>query len=184
MDWADLISTILGGPAAAAAGGVFGLLGSAVGAWLKLRQARQEHEFAKDRWGYETDLLKLQMEGKRDEWENELAVAQTEGSWSGLAQSYAAERKAGESYRWVNAIKDLYRPCLTSGLVVLAWLIFNDLMGWVSGQNTSEMAEVFGPEQIITILQYIVYSLVFAASTSVVWWFGDRAFAPPGQKNR
>jgi hypothetical protein len=183
MDWAGLISTILGGPAAAAAGGVFGLFGSAVGAWMKLKQARQEHEFEKDRWVYETELQKLQMAGKQAEWENELAVTDAAGSWAGLKESYAAERKAGESYRWVNAIKDLYRPLLTSGLVVLTWVVFSDLMGWLAGE-ASVLVELFNPQELLDIMKYIVYSQVFAASTAVVWWFGDRAFAPPGMKNR
>ena len=30
----------------------------------------------------------------------------------------------------------------------------------------------------------VIYSMVFAASTAVVWWFGDRAFTPPSMRGR
>lgn len=184
MAWADLVASLVGGPAVAAAGGIFGMFGSAVGAWFKLKQGRQEHEFEKDRWAYEERLLTMQMEGKREEWESERAIVNSAGSWDGLKDSYAAERKAGESYAWVNAIKDLYRPILTSGLVVLTWLVFNSLMAWLVSGHASAVAAVLSPQELLDLLKYIIYSQVFAACTAVVWWFGDRAFAPPGMKNR
>ena len=38
--------------------------------------------------------------------------------------------------------------------------------------------------EIKDLLRYMIYSLFFATTTAITWWFGDRAFAPPGMKNR
>jgi len=179
MEWADIISTILGTGAAAAGGGIFGLLGSAVGAWMKMRQARQEHEFQKDKWAYETELQKLNMQAKQEENEQAIALASSQGSWAALQSSVAMERKAGESYRWVNAIKDLFRPVLTLGLFIMVYLIFRDI---ISGAGV--IKTILDQTETINIVKYIVYSVVFSATTAGVWWFGDRAFSPPGLKNR
>jgi hypothetical protein len=64
-------------------------------------------------------------------------------------------------------------------------MIFKDLSAMLTGTGASVLAPgTFTPEQAKELLVYDVKSLVFSASTAVVWWFGDRAFAPPGMKNR
>jgi hypothetical protein len=179
MGWADILSTILGTGAAAAGGGVFGLLGSAIAAWMKMRQSKQEHEFEKDRWAYETELQRLQMQAKQEENEQAIALSSSVGSWDALNVSVGNERKAGESYKWVNAVKDLFRPVLTAGLFVLSYVIFLDVI-----RRNGVLAHVLSPDEALELIKYIVYSVVFSATTSGVWWFGDRAFSPPGMKNR
>lgn len=179
MDWPNVISTVLGTGAAAASGGVFGLFGSIIGAWTKMKKAKQEHEFQRDKWAYETDLLKLQMQAKQEENEQAIALASSKGSWASLEASVEMDRRAGESYKWVNAVKDLFRPVLTVGLFVLVYLIFTDLV-----KPGGVLEAMLAPEQRLAIVKYIVYSIVFAATTAGVWWFGDRALSPPGMKNR
>lgn len=46
-----------------------------------------------------TDLLKLQMQAKTAETEQEIHVAESQGSWSGPATSLTAEGTIGASYR-------------------------------------------------------------------------------------
>lgn len=179
MEWTDILSTILGTGAAAAGGGIFGLLGSAVSAWMKMRQAKQQHEFEKDKWAYETELQKLNMQAKQEENEQAIALASSQGSWASLQASVAMERKAGESYKWVNAVKDLFRPLLTAGLFVLTYLVFVDIV-----RPGGVLQTMLAPGELIDLVKYIVYSVVFAATTAGVWWFGDRALSPPGMKNR
>jgi uncharacterized membrane protein YraQ (UPF0718 family) len=179
MAWTDLLSTIIGTGAAAAGGGIFGLVGSLAGAWTKMRQAKQEHEFIKDKWAYETELQKLNMQAKAEENEQAIALSSSQGSWASLQASVATERKAGESYRWVNAVKDLFRPVLTAGLFALTYLVFLDIV-----RPDGVIQTMLAAKEIIDLVRYIVYSVVFAATTSGVWWFGDRAFSPPGMKNR
>lgn len=182
MEWTSLISGIT---ASAAGGGIFGLLGSAVGGIFKYFQTRQQQKFEKEKWIHELALLDREQKREREEDEHELAVISQQGAWAGLSASISADSSGGETYKWVNAVKALYRPVLTTGLVVIAYLIFKDFMTLLeAATETSVLAKVFTFEQARAIIVYDVNSLVFAASTAVVWWFGDRAFAPPGMKNR
>jgi hypothetical protein len=108
-------------------------------------------------WLDETELLKLQMQAKAAETEQEIRVAESQGSWSGLTSSVAAETAVGATYPWVNAARALVRPALTIGLsAFLASAFFAMAPGDIDRA-------------------YVADSLVFAAVTSIVWWFGDRA---------
>lgn len=162
MEWLD---GLIGTAATAASGGVFGLVGSLTGGIFKYFKAKQEHSFQKDSWAHEVRLQEMQMQARAEETEQELAIEAQKGSWGALQESMKMQAPAGQSYRWVCAIKDLFRPILTTGLFVLTWLV------WDSTQD---------PE----LREYIVYSVVFTASTAGMWWFADRAMAPPGMKNR
>ena len=180
MDWVN----VLGLGASAASGGVFGLLGSVFGSVFKFFKAKQEMEFEQLRWAHEDKLLELQMEGRRIETEHELAIVAQQGSWSALKESMSQLTAAGESYRWVNAVKDMFRPFITTLLLVIAYVIFYDLMQMFNADQHSTLGSVFTPAQAVEIITYIVYSMIFAATTALTWWFADRAFAPPGMKNR
>ena len=108
-------------------------------------------------WLDELDLQKLQMQAKAAETEQEIHIAENQGSWSGLTSSLAAEGALGATYPWVNATRALVRPALTIGLTTfLACAFF-----------------AMSPGDIDRA--YVADSLVFAAVTSIVWWFGDRA---------
>ena len=157
MDWANIAS-----------GGLLGLVGSLTGGVLKYFQTRQAQKFEELKWAHELKLLEIQ--GKRElaENEHELALSDSRGSWEGLEASIGVEEK--DSYRWVHAVKALFRPALTTGLFVLVYLIYGDLPSLLPADEARDVS------------QYIVKSIVFAASTAGVWWFGDRAFAPPGTK--
>ena len=171
------LSLLTGG----AAGGLFGLIGSLTGAWLKERAIKAEREFTKEKWAYELDLQKLQMQAKVQETEQELAIVSQQGAWQGLDQSVKHDTVlVRASSGWVNDAKSLFRPVLTLVLQSLqAWVI------WLLVTGSPQMIEILVNQSPTTeLLRYTVYSLVFAAQTAVVWWFGDRAFAPPGMKNR
>ena len=163
------------------AGGLFGLIGSLAGAWLKERAIKAEREFKKEQWAYDLQLQQLNMQARAAETEQELAIVSQEGAWTGLEQSMRQETVLIEhSPGWVNAVKSLFRPMLTLVLQgVQAWVI------WLLVSGSAQMVEILVNASPTTeLLRYAVYSLVFAAQTAVVWWFGDRAFAPPGMKNR
>lgn len=180
MEWIDLVG---GAVTSAASGGVFGLIGSAIGGVFKFFQTKQQQRFEEKKWNHELKLIEKENERAREEDEHELSVVAQEGAWSGLGTSIEADAGIGDSYRWVKALKELYRPALTTGLVVISYMIFRDLMSIVTDQ-TSSLSRVFTAEQAKELIVYNVSSIVFSASTAVVWWFGDRAFAPPGMKNR
>lgn len=108
-------------------------------------------------WLDESDLLKLQMQAKAAETEQEIHIAESQGSWSGLSASLSAEGAVGSSYPWVNAVRALVRPALTLGLTTFLSAAF-----FAMAPGDIDRA-------------YVADSLVFAAVTSIVWWFGDRA---------
>lgn len=166
MEWlSDLLST----GASVASGGIFGLLGSAVGAWTKAKMEDKRQAWEQKKWAYEADMLKLQMQARTEETEHELAIVSQAGSWKGLEASYGAAN-TGATHMWVNDIKSLFRPFLTLSLWVLAYLLVTDESLLLQSEDE--------------LIKYMVYSTFFAASTATMWWFGDRALAPPDFKNR
>jgi hypothetical protein len=157
----DIVSTA----ASAASGGIFGIFGSVIGGLFKYFKAKQEHSFKKDEWNHELTLLDRQNKRAREEDEYELDKVVQQGSWDALGTSLSKQSLPGPSYKWVDAVKDLYRPALTTGLFILTWYIF---------AHTDDQA----------LRTYVVNSVVFTACTAGMWWFADRAIAPPGMKNR
>tara|TARA_B100000446_G_C10405805_1_gene289190 strand:+ start:183 stop:656 length:474 start_codon:yes stop_codon:yes gene_type:complete len=141
--------------ASAAGGGLFGVIGTALGRIAGYFEKRQEQKFEMARWGHESDLLRLQMDAKREETEAEIALTQAQGSWDGLAASLNAEASIPDSYKWVNAVRALTRPCLTFLLWLLCCLVFFGVDGGMRGR--------------------IVETAVFAATAATLWWFGDRS---------
>jgi len=153
----DILGDILGTGASAVSGGLFGLVGNVATKVFGYFEAKQEFTQKQAEWAHELDLQKLQMQAKAQETEQEVQIAESQGSWSGLAASLTAEGAMGASYPWVNAIRSLTRPALTLGLsTFLACAFFAMPAGDIDRA-------------------YVCDSLVFAAVTAIVWWFGDRA---------
>lgn len=163
-------------------GGILGLAGSLISGWMKQRAIESERRFEKEKWGYALQQKKLDMEASAQETEQELAIVSQEGSWQGLDRSTQHDTVLIEhSSSWVNNLKSLFRPILTtilqSGQLWMIYLFITAdpmMMQIVNGSGDAAS----------DIMKYVINSWVFAAQTSVVWWFGERAFAPPGMKNR
>lgn len=182
MDWLNEIGGLF---ANVATGGIFGLLGSVLSVGAKYLQERQRQAWERQKWSHETRLLELQMQATAAETEQELAVVSQQGAWSGLTASLSADAAtAGAAPGWVNAVRSLFRPALTAGLLIVVWLLWRDLIAALEEGHSSPLLLLFSDMEAKEMLSYIVHSLVFAASTAVVWWFGDRAMCPPGTKNR
>jgi len=153
---AGLAGGLAGGLAASAAGGgVFGLIGTALGRVAGFFETRQTQAHERARWNHETALIELQQAARAAETEAELALAETAGSWAGLEASMQAEAAIGASYAWVNAVRALTRPVLT----LLLWLIAAGI--WL-GAGTGERIA-------------ITETATFAATAATLWWFGDRS---------
>ncbi len=146
-------------------GGLTGVFGSMFGAVVKFFQTKQDREFKKSEWEHELKLHDKNLEASQKDFDNEMALVAQAGSYSGLNESIKADSGVGQSYKWVNAIKSLYRPALTTGLIVLYYLLVYDI----------EDPEI--NKDVVALIGYMT-------SMAVAWWFGDRAFAPPGMKNR
>ena len=148
------MADLIGLAASAAGGGVFGLLGTALGRTAAFFERRQEQAHERARWGHETALLELQMRADAQETEAELALADARGSWEGLSASMAAEAAIASSYRWVDAVRGLTRPVLT-------------LLLWVISAAILVQADLAGRAEITE-------TATFAATAATLWWFGDR----------
>ena len=151
------IATVLGSSVSALGGGLFGRLGNVATKVIGLFEAKQEFVQKKEEWGHEERLLDMQVKAKAAETEQELAVAAQSGSWSGLSESLKSETAIGATYPWVNAVRGLVRPALTLGLASFLCAAF-----FAMPAGDIDRA-------------YVADSLVFAAVTAIVWWFGDRA---------
>ena len=146
---------ITGIAASAAGGGLFGLMGTALGRLAGYFETRQANAHERERWAHETSLLELQQAARAAETEAELAITQTAGSWAGLEASMQAEAAIGESYPWVNAVRGLTRPVLT----LLLWLIAGGI--WLGASEAARGS--------------ITETATFAATAATLWWFGDRS---------
>ncbi len=172
MEW---LNDLLGVGASAASGGLFGLLGAVGGQVSKYFQEKQRQAWEEKKWDREERLLQLQMKGRREETEQELAIVQQQGSWAGLRASYSSVIDQ-PSYKWVAAVKSLFRPLLTLVLWVMAGITFY-LVVTVANKY-------FSGVELKELIKYMVYTIFFSASTAGMWWFGDRALSPPQFKNR
>jgi len=139
----------------AAAGGVFGIIGTAFGRVAGFFERRDLFRQEKARWEHEYRLHELNMKSREQESRIELEMTNQAGSWSGLAASIEADAAIGRASKWVINILRLVRPSLTFSL----WLITAGI--FLQTQNQS-----------------IVEAAVFAATASTLWWFGDRAPKP------
>lgn len=176
MEW---LGDLLGVGASAASGGLFGLAGSLIGGVFKYFQAKQEHRQRLEWAAVEMDQARLDMEADQLRADNEAKLIAAQGSWDSLQSSYAHD-SGGSSHKWANDVRSLYRPILTSGLLVMVFMIWRD----ISSGGDGMLLTYFTQGELKEVIRYIVMSVVFTASTAAVWWFGDRAFAPPGFKNR
>ena len=181
MDWLGEIGGLF---ANVASGGLFGLIGSIIGVGAKYLQERQRQAWAEREMTHELRLLDLEMQRTTAETEQELAIVSQAGAWEGVRSTVAADAAGlAASPSWVNAIRSLFRPVLTGGLVVIVWLIWSDLMAAIE-TGDGNLLVLFTEAEIKDVLRYIIQAVVFAATTAVVWWFGERAMTPPGWKGR
>jgi hypothetical protein len=167
MDW---LGDLLNFGASAASGGILGILGAFVGGVFKFFQKRQEMEEAARVRDHELSLQRLQMEARKAETEQEILLANSQGSWEGLAASVRADASLQTVSGWVNNARALYRLFLTTllwGLTAwIAWLILDQrTMHYLT---TADAAE---------IIKQIIRDILFCAATATTWWFGDRAIA-------
>ena len=104
----EMITTFL---SSGGLGGIVGVVGSAVGKWLK-----NKNEIAR---------MKIEMDLLERKTELQMKYNLQEGSFKGLVESIRADAVAdGNAYKWVSSIKSLFRPFITVCLVgISAWLI-------------------------------------------------------------
>ena len=166
------ITELISGAASVAGGGVFGLLGSLGSAWFKGKAVKAERE-------YSLQVQDKELEAAESGHLQKMQEARQSMSSSGLTASIAADQ-INNLPGWAAGVKALYRPFLTTALVLICGYIFTLLLGALTGDNV--LSEVFPRAEIVAMIRYTVYSLVFSTATAITWWFGDRAVTPPNLK--
>lgn len=150
----------LGG--SALTGGIFGVLGTALGRVLGLVERRDAHAQERARWAHEITLHRLNRDMRAAETEQELAVLSAQMSGAGLTESLRAEASLPGGYPWVDAVRALVRPVLTP----LLWGVYLILVAMVLSAE---------PDLSTPLLSRLLEDVAFAASAATLWWFGDRA---------
>ena len=166
------------------AGGIFGLFGSLIGWWTKRVDEQDRRKWEKEKWAYERDMIHLQMKAKSEETEQEVKLAATAGAWKGLDTSIRHDRSIKDTSTWVNNIRGLFRPILTVLLILVVVYFFHALTKELGYESPRNLINSIGEDTARMLVVYMIHSVVFACTTAITWWFGDRAFAPPGLKNR
>ena len=149
------MSDVIGIAASAAGGGLFGLVGTTVGRIAGYFEKRQTIAHEERRWQYEVRRLEQEQRAASQAAEAQLEQTHADGRWAGLQASLSAEAALASSYKWVDAVRALTRPCLT----ILLWLIATVI--WFSAAPTDRAM--------------ITETATFAATAATLWWFGDRS---------
>ncbi|MGF1462915.1 MAG: hypothetical protein ACFB2Z_07085 [Maricaulaceae bacterium] len=160
----------------ALSGGLFGVVGAALGRVAGFFERRSELAHERARWNHERELHRLNAELRVEETEREIALAQVEGRYDGLRESLRAAN-APPSYPWVNAVRAMVRPVLTP----LLWAVYLAVLFAVLRDPAAIGASAQAKADLI---EYFVANIAFAASAATLWWFGDRAPRPPGITDR
>ena len=157
----------------AGSGGLFGGLMAIGTSFMKARAMKADHIRT-----MEVAQFELDAEARR----HELGLESTRAKMSsdGLLASIQADQVQNVP-SWAAGIKALFRPFLTTGLVVIAAYIFTLLLDAAYGESNA-MSKILDINEINGMLTYTVYSLIFSACTAVAWWFGERGLAPPRSK--
>lgn len=148
------MAEIMGLAASAAGGGLFGLMGTALGRVAGIFEQREHHAHERAMWAHQQVMLDVTRAAERERDYAALEKVELDGRWAGLRASVQADAAIGESYRWVSAVRGLTRPVLTFALWAITAFIFVH-------------ADVSGRSQIIE-------TSTFAATAATLWWFGDR----------
>lgn len=157
----------LGGIATSAfGGGLFGFVGQMANRAFGIWETKEKRKDAKLAYEHELALIDKQMVAREQETEQELQITATAGSWDGLRSSVEADAKSPPSYAWVAAVRSLVRPFLTLetqiGVVILLFI----------AKDAGRAA----------LMDTVAETILFSASTALLWWFGERASNPRGKK--
>ena len=150
-------------------GGATGLIGTALSGVMKYFTNKQEQ-------GHELKVMEMELKHMDKEAEVALKIEtkkqegkEAQAAWAGLEASY---REAGQ--RWstgdsgwivmVDVVRGLMRPLLTLCLVILMGTIY-----FLHGPQNPGMQE------------QIVATVLYLATSAVLWWFGSR-MAQTGKK--
>ena len=136
-------------------GGLTGIIGSLIGKAFSFLDAWQEEKKADSEHGRTIELLELQNKIGAEETEREMAVTDAKYAADQRVAAYHHDASVGISSTWVVDCLRLVRPALTLLLILMVGYLYTQSVE--AGRATIEA------------------SVIYMSSSSVLWWFGDRA---------
>jgi hypothetical protein len=144
-------------------GGASGIISGGISIYGKLKEKKLDNEHERNKWSYEIQMTRANMEHESLLADKELLVSQQVGADALRLAAIEAESQFGNTSDWVNNIRSLHRLVLTYVLIIGAFA-----MNWTSGADVSEQ------QILLTIF------VTNAAASAVGFWFGDRVIAAAG----
>jgi uncharacterized membrane protein len=188
-------------------GGATGLLGLVIQRWFDFRNRAQDLELVRINHEQARALAKIESERVARAAQAQETIAQAQADAQVGAAELEAQARADEAAargyiasleadraryldaeaqrssrlaRWAMAVVDftrgMVRPVLTAYLVVVAHLMFY----WAQ-QLAAQHGQQLSADQVHQLVLQIVGTLLYLATTAVVWWFGSRPPARPSK---
>ena len=139
------------------AGGATGLLGSVVKRLFGFAEEWQKRKTMALEFEHELKLQEMNMKIRAQETESELLIAEQQYDAEQLQASYVHDTGTGTASQWVIDTLRMVRPALTLLTVLLAAIVF------LLVRDDDPM-----------MVTFVVESIMYLASLTVSWWFGDR----------
>lgn len=148
-------------------GGATGLLGTALSFGVEFVKRRQAHAQEMELRRLDMELARIEATGAERAATIAAEAAENAAAWGALEASYGEARqrfsRRGDS-GWlvaVDVVRGLMRPALTLGSLALVAAIY-----WSLGVSDIE---------VLDIRPRVVDTVLYVATTCVLWWFGTRA---------
>ncbi len=141
----------------ALSGGFLGLVGSIFNKGFLFLEKKEEAKFKQQEWEQEIKLLNLQQTYKLQELDKkqELLSGNLDGQLR--ESSYKHDSDLGLASLWVINILRLVRPTLTLILIIVMAILW-----FTIGESQTDLQAK------------IIEAILFCATSSLTWWFGDR----------
>jgi len=167
------MGAILGLVGNALSGGLLGLVGTGIHAFLAYKdtQEKNRHELAMRKMDIEEISQEAALRLKQTETEiaGQQAITETKADADIRAASYSAD-KATYGITWVDALRGVMRPLITLyTLGLMTWI--GMLLYQATGGEIPNAADLWSK---------IVGAIILMATTCVTWWFGSRRIRTGG----
>lgn len=183
--WIDAVLSLLGG-------GATGIIGIAVQRFfdyknkqedMKAQVAKQAHEVQMKEadakilameWNARTQVATIEAAGKEAVADSQAFAASFDMEPKRYAEGKAPSGTLGRIGWFLMVLLDAFRgairPGLTTYLIILVTVIFSWLMAILQSKNI----EILDSVDIIAILKRVIDTVLYLATTCVLWWFGTR----------
>ena len=177
-----MLDQVLGVVDAATSGGILGLIGTGVHAFVRVKEIREKNRHELEMRRLDLEEIEREAELRMRETEIQLAgqerlatieadAARDVADVEALKAAYQADR-ATYGIRFVDAIRGLMRPTITVyTLVLMTWI------GWLLYKSQGETIP-----QAAALWSDIVNAIIMLTTTAVTWWFGSRGMRNSGAR--